>query len=44
MNYQHGEKHSDMQADMVLECELRSLHLDSQVVEADCVQISTELV
>ena len=27
-NYQHGRGHGDMQADMVLEQELRGLHTD----------------
>jgi hypothetical protein len=34
--YHHGRKHGSMQADMVLEKELRVLHLDLQTAE-DCV-------
>ena len=36
-HYHHGGKHGGMQADMVLEKELRVLHLDPQVAKGDCV-------
>ena len=35
--YHHGGKHGSMQADMVLEKELRVLHLDPQATEGDSV-------
>ena len=33
--YHHGGKHGSMQADLVLEKELRVLHLDLQTAEGD---------
>ena len=33
----HGKKHGSVQADMVLEKELRVLHLYLQAAEGDCV-------
>ena len=33
----HGRKHGGMQADMVMEKELRALHLDSQAVGRELV-------
>jgi hypothetical protein len=36
VHYHHGEKHGSMGADMVLERELRFLHLDLQAA-GDCV-------
>ena len=33
----HGRKHGSVQADMVLEKELRVLHVDAQIAEGDCV-------
>jgi hypothetical protein len=36
VNYHHGRKHGGMQANMVLEKELKILHLDSQVA-GDCM-------
>jgi hypothetical protein len=33
----HGKKHGSRQADMMLEKELRVLHLDPQAAERDCV-------
>jgi hypothetical protein len=33
----HHEKHGSIQADMVLEKEMRALHLDPQAAEGDCV-------
>ena len=36
VHYHHGGKHDSMQADMVLEKELRVLHLDLQAAEGDC--------
>ena len=33
VHYCHGEKHGSVQADMVLEKELRVLHLDPQAAE-----------
>jgi hypothetical protein len=35
--YHHGEKHGSIQVDMVLEKELRVLHLDPKVSKVDCV-------
>jgi hypothetical protein len=35
--YHHGGKHGSIQAVMVLEKELRALHLDSRAAEGDCV-------
>ena len=35
VHYQHGRKHGSVQADMVLEKELRVLHLDQQTTERD---------
>jgi hypothetical protein len=37
VHYHHGGKHGSLQADMVLEKELRVLHLDPQGAEGDCV-------
>jgi hypothetical protein len=36
VHYHHGGKHGGMPADMVLEKELRVLHLDLQAAERDC--------
>ena len=35
VHYHHGRKHGGMQADMVLEEELRALHLDQQAAGRD---------
>ena len=35
VHYHHGRKHGSMQADMVLEKELRVLHLDPKAAEGD---------
>ena len=37
--YPHGEKH-DQQAEMVLEKELRILHIDPQATEGDCTSMA----
>ena len=37
VHYHHGKKHGVMQADMVLEKELRVLCLIPQATETDCV-------
>ena len=37
VHYHHSRKHGSIQADMVLEKELRVLHLDPQAAEGDCV-------
>jgi hypothetical protein len=37
VHYHHGRKQGSVQADMVLEKELRVLRLDLQAVEGDCV-------
>jgi hypothetical protein len=37
VHYYDGEKHGSVQADVVLEKELRVLHLDPQAAEGDCV-------
>ena len=37
LHYCHGGKHGGMQADMVLEKDLRVLHLDLQAA-GDCIQ------
>jgi hypothetical protein len=37
VHYHHGGKHGFVQADMVLEKELRVLHLDLQEAEGECV-------
>ena len=37
VHYRHGEKHESIQADIVLEKELRVLYFDSQAAEGDCV-------
>jgi hypothetical protein len=34
--YHHSRKHGSIQADMVLEKELRVLHLDSKATRRDC--------
>ena len=39
VHYHHGEKHGTMQADTVLEKEMRVLHLHPQAAEADCVRL-----
>ena len=39
VHYHHGGKHGSLQADMVLEKELRVLHLDQQAAEGDCVPL-----
>jgi hypothetical protein len=36
-HYHHGQKHGGMQVDIVLEKELRVLHLDPQIAEGECV-------
>ena len=35
VHYCHGEKHGSVQADMMLETELRVLHLDAQAAEVN---------
>jgi hypothetical protein len=37
VHYHHGGKHGSIQADMVLEKELRVLDLDPRVAEGDCL-------
>jgi hypothetical protein len=37
VHYHHGRKHGSKQADVVLEKELRVLHLDLQAVDGDCI-------
>jgi hypothetical protein len=37
VHYHHGRKHGSVQANMVLEKELRFLHVDPQASEGDCV-------
>jgi len=37
VHYHHGGKHGSVQADVVLEKELRALHLDPQAAEGDYV-------
>jgi hypothetical protein len=36
VHYHHSKYHGSMQADMVLEKELRVLHLDSKATRTDC--------
>jgi hypothetical protein len=36
VHYHHGRKHGTMKADMVLQKELRVLHLDPQAAEGNC--------
>ena len=37
VHYHHGRKHGSIQADMVLEKELRVMHLHVHAAEGDCV-------
>ena len=43
VRYHHSGKHGSIQADMVLEKELRVLHLDPKAAEGDCLSYSIEL-
>ena len=43
VHYHHGGKHGSMQADMVLEKELRVLHLDLQAAEGNCEPLDLDL-
>ena len=38
--YYHSEKHDSMQVDMVLENEVRVLHLDPQAAGRDCATLA----
>jgi hypothetical protein len=40
VQYHHGRKHGRLQADMVLETELRVLHLDPKTARRDCLQLA----